>query len=104
MPVQFYNLGFNVYHAENAQALQNFYYAQLSAGGEVTATKAREQAKMEQNLQIQNTNDIQNKEISGEEKGSHSYFLQERTSKEEENATPQLPDPLGKGQILDIEA
>jgi hypothetical protein len=104
MPVQFYNLGFNIYHAENAQILQNYYYTQLAAGSDVTASQVRDQAKMEQNLQVQDTNEIQNREISGESRGSHSFFLEEREQEEEEKKALIPPDPSGKGQFLDIEA
>ncbi|OHB70131.1 MAG: hypothetical protein A2W23_00730 [Planctomycetes bacterium RBG_16_43_13] len=102
MVVQFYNLAFNMYHAENAQQIQNLFQTTARAENSFAATQTQDTAKLEQSEQVQTTTAVQNKEIAGDGRGAHSYTLtkEEREEKEEEEKSP--PDPTGKGQNLDL--
>lgn len=107
MPVQFYNLGFNLSQAQNAQQSQNLFYMQERGGNEVAATQVQDQAKQEQNLQTQGAHETQNREVQGDSRGARSHLLRKKKpaieEKKEEPPAEKIPDPSGRGRVLDIQ-
>lgn len=104
MTVQFYNLGFTLYHAENAQQAQNLFHAQERGGNEIAAARTQEVAKEEQNTLTQQTNEVESRETSPDNTGAHSHSMLKREEEEDEEKKKDesLPDPSGRGQSLDV--
>ena len=104
MPVQFYNLGFNLYHAENAQAAQTLFNMQDRGGHEIAAARSRDVGKEEGSTVVQTTNEVKHEEGSPDNTGAHSHTLtkQEKEKEEEKQEAKSPPDPTGRGQILDM--
>ncbi len=104
MPVQFYNLGFNLFHADASQQIQNLHQQAARGGNEVAQFQAQDKAKEQQHLQVQTTEETENQEIQGDSRGAHSHTLtsEEEEEKKEETPPEPPPDPTGKGTQLDV--
>lgn len=103
MPIQFYNLAWNLYHSENAQAIQNLFQNAQEASNYAATIESMNRAKQDTNEQIRGTTTIENSGIESESKGAHSHELtKEEEEKEKKEKNPSLPDPYGRGSTLDV--
>lgn len=105
MPIEFYNLGFNLYQAENAQAVQNLFHMQARGGNEIAAAQTQDTAQ-EHKETVETATDITNTGIEGEGRGAHSYQLKKEEEEQPEKEKPdekKPTDPTGRGQVVDLQ-
>lgn len=83
--------------------MQNLFYMADRGAYEIAASRSQDLGKEEQNMLVQTTNEVENRAISGEERGAHSHTLAERQTQEEQQEQEESPpDPSGKGKLIDI--
>ena len=105
MPVEFTNLGINLFQAEASQQIQNLFLAAERANTQVAAEKSQDQGKAQATDQVQDTAKTETQEIRGEGRGAHSHTLgeKEEEKKPPEPPKPPPPDPIGRGKIIDLQ-
>lgn len=105
MVIEFYNLGFNLYHAENAQSAQSIFNVQERGSNAIATDKTQESGKAEQSGLVQDTKEVENRSVDAEGSGGNAYSSasgeEEKEKKEKGEKSP--PDPGGRGQLLDLE-
>ncbi len=106
MPLETYNLGFPLYHADYAHSALNLHQAAERGGAAAASERSQAEAKAQQDTVQQTSETIESNPIPDQSGGGGASYG--RNSPEEETEEPpkeKIPqDPLGRGQNLDLSA
>ena len=104
MPLETYNLGYTLYHAEFAHSAQNLYQTAERGGLAVASERSQVQAKSQQDS-VQTASQTADSNAIPEHAGGGgaSYGRNPSPNQEEDEKKERLPeDPSGRGHHLDI--
>ncbi len=105
MPVQFYSLPWHMFQAERAQTVQNIFNQQAQAQSQVAGVQSQNQAAAAEGAQTQQTKQTEGATIDSDTRGAHSFTTtdDQKPPPKKEEPPERIPDPEGRGSILDVQ-
>ena len=104
MPIQFYNLQNHLSHADMSHSMQSLFQNATQAASELAANEVKNQAKRQQNMEVQDSKQSENRIIESDSRGARSFVLTKEQHKEEEKKDEKkAEDPDGRGKLLDLQ-